>query len=167
MSRERIEIGQAQLGSSEKKMTRRQKEPLRTLTSLEKERLEQLSRSGSQLVSHVIRARLLLEVASGKSYTAAARAVGRRSGDAVSMLVSRFNREGLAAIAPRHGGGPTEIYGPAERAIILEAIQRAPSVEKEGSNRWSLSVLQKYLRSLPALEQSVRTDYSSLDSQYC
>lgn len=134
-------------------MTRRQKEPLRALTELERERLEQLSRSSSQPASHVLRAKSLLEVASGKSYTAAARAVGRRSGDAVAMLVARFNREGLAAIAPRHGGGPKKVYGQAEQEKIMEAIQRVPSVEKEGSNHWSLSLLQRYLRSFPDLQR--------------
>ena len=43
----------------------------------------------------------------------AARSVGRRSGDAVSHLVARFNAEGLAALTPRHGGGRRPTYGPA------------------------------------------------------
>lgn len=37
-------------------------------------------------------------MAAGKSYTEAARAAGRRSGDAVSDLVARFNREGVCAL---------------------------------------------------------------------
>lgn len=86
-------------------MTRRQKEPLRAITPEERERLEQLSRSGSQPASHVLRAKILLAVEDGKSYTAAAQTVGRLSGDAVSMLVARFNLEGIRAVAPRHGGG--------------------------------------------------------------
>lgn len=128
-------------------MTRPQKEPLRGLMPQEKERLTQLSRSASQPASQVMRAKILLAVASGKSYTAAAQTVGRRSGDAVAKLVARFNREGLAAVAPRHGGGPAEIYGSLERAKILETIQRVPQVGSEGTNHWSLSGLQRYLRS--------------------
>lgn len=54
-----------------------------------------------------------------RSYTEAARRVGRRSGDAVAHVVARFNREGLAAVEPRHGGGPRLVYGPAERERIL------------------------------------------------
>ncbi|TBR56917.1 hypothetical protein B4U84_26080 [Westiellopsis prolifica IICB1] len=69
-----------------------------------------MSRAESQPASHVIRAKILLLVASGKSYTEAATRVGRRSGDAVSHLVARFNTEGLSAVAPRHAGGPTIIY---------------------------------------------------------
>jgi hypothetical protein len=37
-------------------------------------------------------------VASGQTYQAAAEAAGRGSNDAVSQLVSRFNREALAAL---------------------------------------------------------------------
>ena len=80
-------------------MTRPQKEPLRDLTPQEKERLTQLSRSASQPASQVMRAKILLAVASGKSYTGAAHTVGRRSGDAVAKLVARFNGEGLARIS--------------------------------------------------------------------
>ena len=87
-------------------MTRRQKDPLRSLTDKEREMLEQLSRAQSEPASHVARAKALLAVADGQSYTAATQAAGRRSGDAVSQLVSRFNSEGLAAIEPRHGGAP-------------------------------------------------------------
>ena len=44
-----------------------------------------------------------------KTYVEAARAAGRRSGKAVSQLVSRFNQEGLVAVEPRHGGGPQTV----------------------------------------------------------
>ena len=72
-------------------MTRRQHNPLRALTAEEREALEQLSRAQSEPASHVARARLVLAVAAGQRYTAAARGVGRRSGDAVAQLVARFN----------------------------------------------------------------------------
>jgi hypothetical protein len=85
-------------------MTRRHKDPLRPLTHDERELLVRIGRSHAEPASHVARAKALLAVADGKSYTAAAKAAGRRSGDAVSDLVSRFNREGMAAIEPRHGG---------------------------------------------------------------
>ena len=78
-------------------MTRRQKDPLRALTEEERHLLVRISRSHAEPASHVARAKALLAVADGMSYTAAAKAAGRRSGDAVSKLVSRFNQEGLAA----------------------------------------------------------------------
>ena len=69
-------------------MTRRKKDPLRPLTDEEREVLEQISRAQSEPASHVARAKALLAVADGQSYTAAAGAAGRRSGDAVSQIVA-------------------------------------------------------------------------------
>ena len=130
-------------------MTRRKKDPLRSLTDTEQEVLEQISRAQSEPASHVARATALLAVADGQDYTAAARAAGRRSGDAVSQLVSRFNREGLAAIVPRHGGGPQVVYGVKERKRILAELERQPDREKDGTATWSLSTLRRALREAP------------------
>ncbi len=114
-------------------MTRRQKDPLRPLTQDERELLVRIGRSHAEPASHVARAKALLAVADGKSYTAAAKGAGRRSGDAVSDLVSRFNREGMAAIEPRHGGGPTITYTAKERERILKEARRA--ADREAGNR--------------------------------
>lgn len=130
-------------------MTRQQKDPLRPLTEEEQAVLTRISRAQSEPASHVARAKALLAVASGQSYTAAARVAGRRSNDAVSQLVSRFNREGLAAIEPRHGGGAQTIYGVEERKRILAEFERQPDREKDGTATWSLSTLQQALRKAP------------------
>ena len=114
-------------------MTRRQKDPLHVLTEEERRALEQLSRAQSEPASHVIRAQLLLAVAAGQSYTAAARGVGRRSGDVVARLVARFNREGRAAIVPGHGGGAPVVYGEEERARILAEARRVPDREADST----------------------------------
>ncbi len=60
-------------------MTRRQKDPLRPLTEEERAALEQLSRASSEPASHVARAKLVLAVAAGQSYTAAAGSVRTQS----------------------------------------------------------------------------------------
>jgi transposase len=88
----------------------------------------------------------LLAVADGKTYGAAARAAGRRSNDAVSQLVSRFNQVGLAALEPRHGGGPAIKYGAVEQARILAEVRRKPDLARDGTVPWSLSTLQQSLR---------------------
>ena len=119
---------------------------MRPLKIEEREVLERISRAQSDPASHVARARALLAVADGASYTEAARAAGRRSGDAVSQLVSRFNREGLAAVEPRHGGGPPLEYGAEERRRILAEFERQPDREKDGTATWSLNTLQRALR---------------------
>jgi len=59
----------------------------------------------------VARARALLAVADGRSYTTAAALVGRRTGDTVGRWVVGFNRGGLTALMPRHGGGHRVRYG--------------------------------------------------------
>lgn len=74
---------------------------------------------------------------------------GRRSGDAVCKLVARFNREGLAALEPRNGGGPALVYTAAERERILAEFTRTPDREQDGTATWSLTSLQRALRRAP------------------
>jgi len=130
-------------------MTRRQKNPLRALTDEEQAALEQLGRARSEPASHVVRAQLVLAVAAGQSYTAAARSVGRRAGDAVAKLVARFNMEGLAAVVPRHGGGAVVRYQEEARARILAAARCTPDPEADGTATWSLSTLRRALQVAP------------------
>jgi hypothetical protein len=123
--------------------------PLRPLTATERATLEQLRRASSERADRVARATMLLAVADGASFTAAAQGVGRRSGDAVAKLVVRFNTEGVAAVTPRHGGGPPVQYGNAERDRILREFHRPPEREQDGTATWSLSTLQRALRRAP------------------
>jgi len=130
-------------------MARPQKEPLRPLTLDERSVLEHLARSSSERADAVARAKALLAVADGSSFTDAARAAARKSGDAVANLVARFNAEGVAALIPRHGGGPRLRYGPTEQARILQEFSRAPDRERDGTATWSLTTLQRALRTAP------------------
>jgi hypothetical protein len=130
-------------------MTRRQKDPLRPLAPEEQTALERLSRSQTEPASHVARAKALLAVAAGESYSAAAQTAGRRSGDAVAHLVTRFNQQGLAAIVPGHGGGPPPTYPVAERNRILAEVRRMPDRERDGTATWSLMTLRHALRTAP------------------
>lgn len=128
---------------------RRQKEPLRPLTAVERTVLEQITRTGTERADRVARAKVLLAVAAGHHFTAAAQAAGRREGDAVAHLVSRFNREGLTALHPRHAGGPPVVYDAVARARILREFHRAPDRERDGTATWSLTTLQRALRAAP------------------
>lgn len=128
-------------------MTRHKKDPLRPLTDDERADLESLSRARTAPAEIVIRAKLVLAVAHGLDYTQAARSVGRKGNDAVSRLVSRFNQEGLEALIPRHGGGFQSRYKEAESARILREFERQPEFEHDGTGTWSLSTLQRALRS--------------------
>jgi transposase len=127
-------------------MSRHRKDPLRPLTADERTELARLSRSHSAPAAQVARARALLAVADGASYTAAAHLVGRHHNETISAWVSRFNRDGLAAVRPRHGGGPRIRYGTDEQQRILAEMARTPQRQQDGTATWSLSLLQKALR---------------------
>jgi transposase len=130
-------------------VSRRCKDPLRPLTRHERQELTRLSRSRAEPAARVARAVSLLAVADGCDYQQAARAAGRRSGDAVSHLVARFNREGLAALDARHGGGPKPTYDAAARSRILREAARTPTPEADGAAAWSLTILRRALRAAP------------------
>ena len=114
-------------------MSRRQKNPLRPLSTEEYRSLSLISRSTSEPAGHVVRARQLLAVAAGASYMEAARVSGRKSNDAVAHLVARFNREGLKAVEPKKGSGAPPTYGAAERERILREARRVPNPETDGT----------------------------------
>src|SRR5438045_6481744 len=84
-------------GSGGGPMAQPHKHPLRSLTGTERAELERVARSASDRADRVARAKQLLAVADGARFTDAARQTGRRSGDAVALLVQRFNALGLAA----------------------------------------------------------------------
>jgi transposase len=130
-------------------MTRRKKGPLRPLTKREQRLLTQLSRSRTAPAAEVTRATILLAVAGGAGYQAAARAAARRSGDAVARLIARFNAEGFDAVRPRHAGGQPVKYDQQARQRILREAQREPTPEADGTASWSLSTLKRALRAAP------------------
>jgi len=130
-------------------MSRHRKDPLRPLTADERQELTRLSRSLSAPAAQVERSRALLAIADGASYTVAARQVGRRHNETISAWVSRFNRDGLAAVRPGHGGGPRIRYGADAQQRILAEWARTPQREQDGTATWSLSLLQKALRHAP------------------
>lgn len=139
-------------------MGRQPKEALRALTAEEKEDLQRISRAHSAPAESVTRAKLILAVAAGKSYTEAAKQVGRKSNDAVAALVRRFNREGIDALIRRHGGGFPTQYGEAEKARILREFEREPDLERDGTAQWTLSTLQRALRSAAGGLPNVSTE---------
>ena len=120
-------------------MSRCQKDPLRPLTEDECQKLQRLARSGSEPAEPVARAKALL----------AARSVGRKSSDAVSQLVARFNREGLSALVRRLGQGAKPKYTGEDRARIVAEVRRQPEPAHDGTGKWSLMRLRRALRTAP------------------
>src|SRR5713101_3460272 len=130
-------------------MSRVQKDPLRPLRPEERAHLERVSRAFGLPAALVARAKALLAVANGCSYIDAAHLAGRRTGDAVAALVSLFNRQGPAALEPRHAGGPAIVYDVAGKQRILTEFRRKPDRERDGTAAWSLTTLQRALRRAP------------------
>lgn len=127
-------------------MSRRQKDPLRPFTSDEQAFLREVSQARSLPWSHVARAKALLAVSEGRSYTQAAHAVGLKVGDTIAQWVTRFNVEGIQALEPKHGGGPEAQYGLAERQRILREFARQPDRRQDGTASWSVETLKRALR---------------------
>jgi transposase len=119
------------------------------LTKSERAALEQLARSHSAPALSVARARGLLAVDDGYTYTEAAQLAGRSVGDSIAKWVARFNQVGLAAVERQAGGRPPTQYGPEERDRILAEFRRTPDRERDGTATWSLNTLQRALRRAP------------------
>jgi hypothetical protein len=49
----------------------------------------------------------------------------------ISAWVSRFNREGLAAVHPHHAGAPQICFGAPEQQRILAEWARSPEREQD------------------------------------
>jgi transposase len=130
-------------------MTRRRKDPLRLFSPEERLYLERLGRAHGLPAAIVVRAKVLLGVAAGHSYSTAGQLAGGRSRNTVAALVSRFNHQGLAAIEPRHSGGPSVVYDAEAKDRILNEFRRAPDREIDGTATWSLTTLQRALRRDP------------------
>lgn len=126
-------------------MTRSRKHPLRPLEEYEKTELEKISRSHTEPSIRVARAKIVLAVHQGKTYRDAALVAGRKSDQAASHVVSRFNERGLDALDSLHGGGPSIKYGPKERQQILDCIAQRPKLKEDGTSTWSLQTLQTHL----------------------
>jgi transposase len=94
-------------------------------------------------------AKELLAVASGQTYARAAAIAERRSNEAVSQLVGRFNRDGLAALQPHGKGGPKPTYDTTARERILAEARRTPDPQRDGTATWSLMTLRNALRRAP------------------
>lgn len=135
-------------------MAAARKEALRKITQNEHQLLERLAHSSTEPSYRVVWAKELLAVEAGLSYSEAAKAAGRRSNDAVSHLVSRFNQMGITSLNLAHGGGNPVQYGLREQQIILNRFKTIPDKEQDGTATWSLNTLQLALKKRDHLDLS-------------
>jgi transposase len=127
-------------------MATMQTERLRSLTEAEQRELGAITKASSARMDRVQRATALLAVARGETFAGAAKAAGYRSAQAVTYLVRRFNRVGLAALAIAAGRGRRPTYDAAARARIVATAQRPPDRKTDGTATWSLSTLERTVR---------------------
>jgi len=123
-----------------------QQEALRPGTAEERTALERGRQATSERVDRARRATALLAVADGASFAVAAQRAGYRGGSAVTDLVRRSNRHGLAVLPIAAGRGRRATYAAPARAQIVATAQRAPDRKADGTATWSLSTLQRTLR---------------------
>lgn len=91
-------------------MPTRQKAPLRPLSEQEYQELLRIIRASSERLDRVRRAKAVLAVAGGHSFTGAAYQSGFKSGESIAQLVERFNQHGLCALDIARGRGPKPTY---------------------------------------------------------
>ena len=137
-------------------MGAQQKRPLRQLTQQEREELSQKATSISERVSMGKKAKALLAVADGCTFTAAGRQVGM-SRDGVSQLVERFHQRGMQALSIAPGRGRKPTYTSQDHEQVLQEVQRCPTWDVDQCTVWSLSLLQKSLHAKGFLDICPKT----------
>jgi transposase len=126
-------------------MGARQKIALRSLNEAERYELSRIAKASSERVDRVKRAKALLAVAEGRTFTQAGMSAGL-SREGVSQLVERFNQQGLAILVIARGRGRKPTYHSEERSQVLQEVQRPPDREQDGTATWSLKLLERTLR---------------------
>ncbi len=112
-----------------------------TLDPADRDELEARSRSRTLRADDVRRARLILLLADGESYTAIVDKLGcNRS--YVSTWKKRFEEDGLAGLYARHQGRTRSVLTPSMEARILSWTARKPT---DGSTHWTSRKLGKKL----------------------
>lgn len=131
-------------------MGRPKKEELRDLKEEERRELKRVEKATSERVDVVKRAKALLQVAAGTTFSKASQEVGL-SGESVAQLVRRFNQRGLAVLEIAAGRGRKPTYTSEQRAQVIAEVQREPDRAKDQTATWSLLLLRNALRkdSLP------------------
>ena len=113
-----------------------------SLSPSERRELEAKVRSRVTRAEDVRRARLILMLAAGQSWSEIANALDC-SPDYIARWKRRFEAERLAGLYARHPGRQATVLTPAMEARILEWTRRKPS---DGSTHWTTRKLAKVLK---------------------
>jgi hypothetical protein len=128
----------------ENKMAAPAKTKLRDLLEWEKTELVRFAKATSERTDVNRRAKALSAVAQCNNFSQAARLAGYKTGDGVMLLVKRFNRHGFSALSIANGRGYYQISA---RQQVIDTVQQPPDREQDQTATWSLSTLERSLRS--------------------
>lgn len=106
---------------------------LLTLTDEQREELTRWSQSRTLPAGDVFRARLILALANGKTYSEIERELGT-SRPTIARWKQRFEDQGLAGLDPQHKGSKPRTATPAVQAKVLRKTLKRP---EDGSTHWS------------------------------
>ena len=113
-----------------------------TITSDEQDELRQISLSRNLPAGDVLKARIILMLASGRSYADIRRRL-ETTGPTISHWKKRFLQERIPGLMEaRHPGRKPAVITPKLQARVLEATRRKP---KDGSTHWSVRKLAREL----------------------
>src|SRR5712691_4917453 len=116
-------------------MGRRQIQALRPLSEGEQHELQRIAKASSERIDRVKRAKALLAVAEGKTFSQAGQLSGL-SHEGISQLVGRFNERGLAVLVIARGRGRKPTYEQEARERVIQEVQRQPDREHDQSATW-------------------------------
>jgi len=120
--------------------------PLRPVTQEEEQVLQRIVKATSERVDVAKRAKAILRVKAGKSYTEAAQEAGYQSSDSVRGVVERFNQKGLAALLIAPGRRRKATYTLLDRERIVQEFERVPDRQEDATATWELRTLRQALR---------------------
>jgi transposase len=112
-----------------------------SLNTEQKEHLTQFAQSRTLPAGDVFKARLILALANGESYTTIQTKL-QTTAPTISRWKQRFEEEGLAGLAGRHKGSKVRAATPTVQAKVLKKIRQAPP---DGSTHWSCRKMAREL----------------------
>lgn len=109
-----------------------------TLTEEEREELSRLVKSRTMPAGDIFRARLILALASGKSYSEIEREL-QTSRPTIARWKQRFEEYRLEGLEPRHKGTKPRVATASAQARVMRKLQQEKP--RDGSTHWSVQKL--------------------------
>src|SRR3984885_12183584 len=119
----------------------RRNQTVLVITDEQRSELSKWAQSRTLAAGDVFRARLILALAEGWSYSQIKERL-QTTAPTISRWKQRFEQEGIAGLDPRHKGSQARVANPQVQARIARKTQQKPS---DGSTRWSCRKMAQVL----------------------